>query len=203
MWRKLKEKSSYVNLSTLSAVVNHDIIINIVEGGFGENQKCILVKDISEQHGAKTPDINKLINRNKSRFTNNDLIDLKNCQSSDDQQLNELGFTNMQIGKADNIYLLSERGYVKLVSMMDNSNEKKWEVMDKLIEEYFKMREVINSDENLKNQLLLNLFSDDKLVVANAHKEIVKLEIKEATALLIEEVKEKDIQLGKDKEWLN
>ena len=41
--------------------------------------------------------------------------------------------------RVQNIFLLSERGYTKLVAMMDNNNEKKWEVMDKLIDGYFQM----------------------------------------------------------------
>ena len=56
----------------------------------------------------------------------------------------------MQISKSNNIFLLSERGYTKLVSMMDNTNEIKWQVMDKLIDEYFAMRAIIKSDEQLK-----------------------------------------------------
>lgn len=65
----------------------------------------------------------------------------------------------MQISKSNNIFLLSERGYTKLVSMMDNSNEIKWKVMDKLIEEYFTMRQVIESNENMKAQLLLAMYN--------------------------------------------
>lgn len=124
--------------------------IPVIEGGFGENQKVMLAKTIAEIHGVTTPDINKLINRNITRLTQNDLIDLKNSQSSNDQQLLELDFTNMQISKSNNIFLLSERGYTKLVSMMDNTNEIKWQVMDKLIDEYFAMRAIIKSDEQLK-----------------------------------------------------
>ena len=101
--------------------------IPVIEGGFGENQKVMLAKTIAEIHGVTTPDINKLINRNITRLTQNDLIDLKNSQSSNDQQLLELDFTNMQISKSNNIFLLSERGYTKLVSMMDNTNEIKWQ----------------------------------------------------------------------------
>ena len=103
----------------------------------------MLASDIALQHEVGTPDINKLINRNYERFTINDLLDLKNCQSSNDQQLFSMGFTKMQISKAKNIYLLSERGYTKLVAMMSNDNEKKWEVMDKLVDDYFRMREAL------------------------------------------------------------
>lgn len=45
----------------------------------------------------------------------------------------------MQISKADHIYLLSERGYAKLIKIMDT--DLAWEVHDKLIDEYFQLRE--------------------------------------------------------------
>lgn len=50
----------------------------------------------------------------------------------------------MEIGKATNIYLLSERGYAKLIKIMDT--DLAWEIHDKLIDEYFTMREIIKSD---------------------------------------------------------
>lgn len=131
--------------------------IPVVYGGFGPNQKVILAKTIGEIHGVTTPDINKLINRNVNRFTQTDIIDLKNCQSFNDQQLLELGFTNMQISKANNIYLLSERGYAKVIKIMDT--DKAWEVHDKFIDEYFAMRQVISSNENMKAQLLLAMYN--------------------------------------------
>ncbi|MGL4760391.1 MAG: ORF6C domain-containing protein [Sarcina sp.] len=123
--------------------------IKVIEGGFGENQKCMLVSDIAIQHEVEIKYINKVINNNINRFGENDLIDLKSS-SLEEPQLINMGFTKMQVSKANNIFLLSERGYTKLVAMMDNSNEKKWEVMDKLIDGYFKMRETL---ENGLNQI--------------------------------------------------
>ena len=152
--------------------------IPVIEGGFGENQKVMLAKTIAEIHGVTTPDINKLINRNITRLTQNDLIDLKNSQSSNDQQLLELDFTNMQISKSNNIFLLSERGYTKLVSMMDNTNEIKWQVMDKLIDEYFAMRAIIKSDEQLK-----------------AMAEIHEMELKKVNELINKNIDEFDLGL--------
>lgn len=52
-------------------------------------------KPNAEIHGVTPPDINRLINRNVNRFTPNKLIDIKNCQSFNNQQLLELDFTNM------------------------------------------------------------------------------------------------------------
>ena len=145
----LKEKTNFMGIE-----------IPIIEGGFGEGQKVILAKTVAEIHGVSTPDINKLINRNIEKFTINDLLDLK-TQSSRDHVL-QLGFTNAQYGNASNIFLLSQRGYTKLVAMMDNSNDKKWDVMNSLIDDYFNMK-VELKEINQKDKLLLDLFSDDEL----------------------------------------
>lgn len=51
----------------------------------------------------------------------------------------QLGFTNAQWGNANNIYLLSERGYAKLIKIMDS--DLAWDIHDKLIDEYFQLRE--------------------------------------------------------------
>ena len=41
-----------------------------IEGGFGENKKSMLVKDIAIIHNRKLKHINELINNNKNRFKN-------------------------------------------------------------------------------------------------------------------------------------
>ncbi|WP_055068957.1 ORF6C domain-containing protein [Clostridium massiliamazoniense] len=110
--------------------------VKVIEGGFGEGQKCMLASDIAEQHNVEARAIQQLINRNIKRFTNNDLV---NLYSKDFKiTASDLGLITSNNQKY--CYLLSERGYTKLVAMMANDNEKKWEVMDKLIDDYFNMR---------------------------------------------------------------
>ena len=57
--------------------------------------------------------------------------------------------------RTKNIYLLSERGYAKLIKIMDS--DLAWDIHDKLMDEYFIMREIINSDEQLKGLALLKV----------------------------------------------
>lgn len=146
--------------------------VKVVEGGFGENQKCILASDIALQHDLRLDKINTLINNNINRFNNNDLKDfLKPSEGLRDFAKENGLITN---NRTKNIFLLSERGYTKLVAMMDNSNDKKWEVMDSIIEEYFKMREIIQQQQyklptNFKEALLM-------LVEAEEEKEKLLLE---------------------------
>ena len=163
------------------------INIKVVEGGFGENQRVILAKDVAEIHRVETKYINKLINNNLSRFGDNDLLNLL----SSSEELREFAKQNGLIGsnRTRDVFLLSERGYTKLVTMMDNSNEKKWEVMDKLIDEYFAMREVINSNEQLKANLLLSIYNGGQEGVL-ASKQLTEMEVKEATTPLLAKIEE-------------
>ena len=86
--------------------------IPVILGGFGERQKAVLAKTISEIHKVETKYINKLINKNYRRFKEGvDIIGLKT--GSPKAFVLQLGFTNAQWGNANNIYLLSERGYAK------------------------------------------------------------------------------------------
>ena len=112
--------------------------IPVILGGFGEGQKVMLASTVAEIHGMKVGNINQRINDNRKRFKDGiDVIDIKNCDTAN--VLHEIGFTKMQVSKANNIYLLSERGYAKLIKIMDS--DLAWDIHDKLIDEYFQLRE--------------------------------------------------------------
>ena len=92
-----------------------------IEGGFGKDKKAMLVKDIAKIHGRSVREINEVINRNIKRFKNEiDLIDLKQIVPND--LFSDYSFTKAQWGNAKNIYLLSERGYSKLLKMHSAEN---------------------------------------------------------------------------------
>ena len=111
-----------------------------IEGGFGEGKKSMLVKEIAEIHGRELKKINELINKNRKRFADNvDVIDIKTGLSKG--LVLEMGFTNAQYGNAKNIYLLSERGYAKLLKILED--DLAWEQYDKLVDGYFNMRKAI------------------------------------------------------------
>lgn len=110
-----------------------------IEGGFGEGKKAMLVKEIAGIHNVPLKQINRRINENLVRFKNGiDIVDLKSGALNEPQLLN-LGFTNMQIAKANNIYILSERGYAKLLKILEDDTA--WELYDKFVDGYFNMRE--------------------------------------------------------------
>ena len=118
--------------------------IPIVLGGFGENKKCICDKIIAEIHAMKAIHIRELINNNILRFNENvDFIDLKQGIVLTDtlKLLLNLGYSKTSVTQAGHIYILSERGYAKLIKIMDS--DLAWEIHDRLIDEYFTMRDDI------------------------------------------------------------
>lgn len=117
--------------------------IPVVLGGFGEDCRCVTDKTISEIHGMRNTDVRRRISDNIKRFKENvDFIDLKKgVHDTHTLDLTQFGYSKASITQADNIYLLSERGYAKLIKIMDS--DLAWEIHDQLIDEYFAMRETI------------------------------------------------------------
>lgn len=115
-----------------------------IEGGFGEDKKSMLVKDIAEIHQSTVKRINELINRNKKRFKEDiDIIDLLSDENFK-VVLNDLNFSTKTISNSNNIYLLSERGYSKLLKILEDDTA--WEIYDQLVDNYFAMRQSIQSE---------------------------------------------------------
>lgn len=114
-----------------------------IEGGFGEDKRAMLVRDIAVIHNLETRTVNQTINRNIKRFkTGIDILDLKQITRSD--VFSEYGFTKAQWGNANNIYLLSERGYAKLLKILED--DKAWDIYDELVDNYFNMRQAVKTD---------------------------------------------------------
>lgn len=157
--------------------------IPVIEGGFGEGQKVMFAKTIAEIHGVELKRINELINNNIDEFEFDiDILDLsmdvENVHSIKDLLLSA-GYTNRGItatlNQNGNFYLLSEQGYHALVSIM--KTEKAKAIRKQLRREYFAMREIINSDEQLKAQLLLEIYNGGQSGVL-ASKQLTELEKK-------------------------
>lgn len=160
-----------------------------IEGGFGKDKKAILVKEISNIHGRELKEINKLINNNKNRFKENiDIIDLKGTEFEVILNNHEI-YSQNALNRSSNIYLLSERGYSKLLKIMDD--DLAWEKYDNLVDNYFNMREVINSNEQLKANLLLHIYKGGQDGIV-ASRQLTNIEVDEATKPLIAENNRKD-----------
>ena len=178
------------------------IDIPIVEGGFGKDQKVILAKTIAEIHNQPLKKINQLIKDNIEEFEIGvDLLDLKSGYLESTEFLK--GIMNKQsISNSTNIYLLSEQGYMLLVRFM--KTEKAKEIRKKLRREYFAMRKVINSTEQLKATYLLAIYNGGQDAVT-ASKKLTEIEVEEAKKPLIEKNDtlntENDLLAQKNLEW--
>lgn len=117
-------------------------IIPVVLGGFGADKKCVTDKTIANIHSQPEREIRRRITDSIKRFKENiDFIDLKKRvgESHTLELLQNLGYAKQSVTQAEHIYLLSERGYAKLIKIMDT--DKAWEVHDKLIDDYFQLRD--------------------------------------------------------------
>ena len=168
-------------LKEIDGMKFHDI-----EGGFGEGKKAMLVKEIANIHGRELKTINQAINMNKRRFAVGiDLLDLK--RSGLEVNLIDHGIYNQNsINRSENIYLLSERGYAKLLKILED--DVAWEQYEKLVDGYFNMRQTLNASELSPE---LQMFNQMFKAMANN-----ELETKEAKRIALnannkaEEVKE-------------
>lgn len=130
-----------------------------IEGGFGNDKKAMLVKDIAKIHNQPLKEINRRINDNRKRFKDGiDLIDFL----SGPEPLRNFAVENGLIGsnRTQHIYLLSERGYAKLLKILDD--DKAWDIYDQLVDNYFNMRVAIkNNEPSLVQQRRLQIMEDN------------------------------------------
>ena len=130
-----------------------------IEGGFGEGKKAMLVKEIAEIHGRELRVINQNIERNRLRFKDGiDILDLKGTEFA--ITLSDSGiYTKNALNASSNIYLLSERGYAKLLKILED--DVAWEQYEKLVDGYFNMRKQI---PKMSKELQAILMLDEKTV---------------------------------------
>ncbi len=130
-----------------------------IEGGFGKDKKAMLVKDIANIHNQPLKEINRRINDNRNRFKNGvDLIDFL----SGSEPLRNFAQENGLVGsnRTQHVYLLSERGYAKLLKILDD--DKAWDIYDELVDNYFNMRVAIkNNQPSLVQQRRLSIMEDN------------------------------------------
>ena len=149
----LKHGSRKPNVKVNGLVNIYGMKFHDIEGGFGEGKKAMLAKEIANIHGRESKDINRNINKNIKRFTKGiDIVDLKGTEFEVILNHHEI-YTQNAINRSDNIYLLSERGYSKLLKILEDDFA--WEQYDKLVDGYFQMREQfkkLSTEETLEFQ---------------------------------------------------
>lgn len=154
--------------------------IPVILGGFGTDKKCITDKTVAKIHNMQAKHVRELIVRNEKRFVENiDYIDLiQRVEQNDTLEksnqtrclLSELGYAKQSITQAKHIYLLSERGYAKLIKIMDT--DKAWEIHDRLMDEYFRLREEIKLT---REQRLAYALVDAQAIITEQQQQIKEL----------------------------
>ncbi len=130
-----------------------------IEGGFGQGKKAMLVQDVALIHGKELRQINQAINMNRNRFKDGiDIIDLLNQSDGFRKIADENGWIGSN--RTKHVYVLSERGYAKLLKIMDD--DKAWEIYDELVDNYFNMRVAIKENKPaIVNQERLKIMKDN------------------------------------------
>ena len=178
------------------------IDIPIIEGGFGNSCRIVSAKSVSEIHKIQMKEINQSINRliKRGRFVEN--IDYINMFSNEQFKVTASDLGLITSNGQKQCFILSERGYTKLIKYMDD--DKSWDVMDQFVDEYFTMRQIVTSNEQLKANYLLAIYNGGQDAVI-ASKKLTEIEVKEATAPLIEKNDtlntENDLLAQKNLEW--
>ena len=170
--------------------------VRVIEGGFGEGKRVLTAYQIADVHEMPVSEVNRIITDNIDEFENGvDVLELLDMGTTHIEIENNFG---TKIGVATKrFYILSEQGYMALVSLMRTDKAK--EIRKQVRREYFIMRDIIKSDEQMLSQLLLQLYKGGQEAV-EASKQITELEVTKATKPLLEtiEVKENEITHQKD-----
>ena len=178
------------------------IDIPIIEGGFGNSCRIVSAKSVSEIHKIQMKEINQSINRliKRGRFVEN--IDYINMFSNEQFKVTASDLGLITSNGQKQCFILSERGYTKLIKYMDD--DKSWDVMDQFVDEYFTMRQIVTSNEQLKANYLLAIYNGGQDAVT-ASKKLTEIEVEEAKKPLIEKNDtlntENDLLAQKNLEW--
>lgn len=193
--------SDSLKLSISNNEVQH---IPVIEGGFAEGERVLFDITLARYAGKDVVDLRTWnICPNLPLWEKGiDYIDLKEYANINDYipLLLDLGYVTQAISKSEHIFIFSERGVAKVMSTLKNSNPAKWQFLNNFVNEYFNMREQLQNQVpqlTKKQQLQLQLFSDDEMEVVAAHKELLKLEVQEATAPLLDTIEEQAPKVDK------
>ena len=161
------KKLEIKGLKNIDGMEFHDI-----EGGFGENKKAMLVKEIAEIHNQPLGEINRRINDNRKRFKDGiDIVDLVGTNFAMGLSHNGI-YSQNALNASKNIYLLSERGYSKLLKLLEDDIA--WEQYEKLVDGYFNMREKENQKTKKLSALEQLQLQNDAILEVNEKVDKIK-----------------------------
>ena len=129
------------------------IKIPVIEGGFGEDCKVATAQTVAEIHSKELKDINKNINRLISKERLKDNVDYIDLFSDENLKVTAGNLGLITSNGQKSAYILSERGYTKLIKYMDD--DKSWDVMDEFVDSYFELRQAAKESISEKDKAIL------------------------------------------------
>ena len=193
--------NNIIKLVTKDSVNINNREFTRVMGGFSEDGIVITTNQIGELLDKKVIHINESINKNIEHFTSEYIIDLKVIDQNDNnlETLKSLGYTNMQIAKAKNIYILSQAGFLLYLKFAEG--DKAIELYKNFIEDYFKTKaENIVMEKTL--QETLKLLQDEKVFILGSmfveQDNSKKMELFNRSEVLNNKIKDVEIALSKE-----
>lgn len=144
-----------LKINGIKEILGHEI--KIIEGGFGPGQKVLFDIQIAEIHGIKNFHVRESINKliNKGRFKEKiDFIDIKKGMNQNNTfDLTQI-YSKQALIQAKNIFILSERGYSKLVKSMNNYiSEEKGKMIEEIMKKYFESSTPIIINEGTRKEI--------------------------------------------------
>ncbi len=118
-----------------------------IYGGFGDNQPCILAKQVAELHGQALKEINRIVNNNLDWFDDKiDIVNLAVSPNCRQQQLDLLinFYTQDALNASKYIYLFSQQGYALLCKLLKSDLAK--QIYKQMIRDYFRMKETLEDN---------------------------------------------------------
>ena len=193
--------NNVIKLVTKDSVSINNREFTRVMGGFNKNGIIITTNQIGELLDKKVIHINETINKNIDTFTSEYIMDLKVIDQTDNnlETLKSLGYTNMQIAKAKNIYILSQAGFLLYLKFAEG--DKAIELYKNFIEDYFKTKaENIVMEKTL--QEILKSLQDEKVFVLGSmfveQDNSKKMELFNRSETLNNKIKDIEITLSKE-----
>lgn len=134
--------------------------IPVIEGGFGEGEKVVLAKTISEIHDVELKKVNELINKNLDEFDMG--IDLLNLKDGSNLEVlaKDLGFITSN--RQEYCYILSEQGYMALVNLM--RTEKAKGLRKQFRREYFTLRQAVKQQSMSMEEIMIYQLEEQKKI---------------------------------------
>lgn len=118
-------------------------------------QRVVTFSDIDKVHNRPDGTARRNFASNKDRFKEGEHYFVVTPETLANTELYEKRTTNIEVTSPRGMALITQKGYLKLVKAFND--DLAWEVQDRLIDNYFKSKEVVDERLSPETQLILKL----------------------------------------------